>query len=84
MPRSIDGRLFGCTQNAVAMVWKKTLARLEISDLHWHDLRHEGITLLFTKGLSPIEASSISGHKSFVMLKRYVHLRAANLLAKIG
>lgn len=84
MPRSIDGRLFRCTQNAVVMVWKKTLARLEIDDLHWHDLRHEGITLLFTKGLSPIEASSISGHKSFVMLKRYTHLRAADLLAKIG
>jgi len=76
--------VFGCTANAVVMAWKKVLKRLEISDLRWHDLRHEGVSLLFGKGLNPIEASSISGHKSFVMLKRYTHLRATDLLAKIG
>lgn len=84
MPRSIDGRVFGCTANAVLMIWKRALKRLEIGDLRWHDLRHEGVSRLFEKGMSAIEASSISGHKSFVMLKRYTHLRASDLLAKIG
>jgi len=81
MPRSIDGRVFGCTANAALMIWKRVLKRLAIDDLRWHDLRHEGVSRLFEKGMSAIEASSISGHKSFVMLKRYTHLRAADLLA---
>ncbi|SCX48645.1 site-specific integrase [Variovorax sp. EL159] len=84
MPRSIDGRVFGCTANAALMIWKRVLKRLAIDDLRWHDLRHEGVSRLFEKGMSAIEASSISGHKSFVMLKRYTHLRAVDLLAKIG
>lgn len=98
MQRSPDGNLFGCTQNAVVMVWKKALksARAKylattehpvkgfLEDLRWHDLRHEAASRMFEKGLHPLEVSSITGHKSLTMLKRYTHLQPSQLLSKIG
>ena len=60
------------------------LERLEIEDLHFHDLRHEAISLLFEKGtLDMMEIAAISGHKSLSMLKRYTHLRAQKLVRKL-
>jgi hypothetical protein len=34
-------------------------------------------------GLSDQEVAAISGHKSMQMLKRYTHLRAEDLVAKL-
>ena len=45
--------------------------------LRFHDLRHEAITRLFERDLNPIQVSSISGHKTLQMLKRYTHLRTS-------
>ena len=55
-----------------------------IVGLRFHDLRHEATTRLFEKGLSVMEVSAVTGHKSLQMLKRYTHLRPADLLAKLG
>ena len=33
---------------------------------------------------NPMEVAAISGHKTLQMLKRYTHLRAAELVLKIG
>ncbi|AOK41833.1 site-specific integrase [Burkholderia vietnamiensis] len=84
LPRSIDGRVLGTTQNAVVCAWKKTMKNLGISDLRWHDLRHEAASRLFEKGLNPMEVASITGHKNLNMLRRYTHLAAENLAAKLG
>lgn len=84
MPRSIDGRVFGTTPNAVVMIWKRSIKRLDIQNLRWHDLRHEAISRLFEKGLNPIEVRQISAHKNMNMLARYTHLTAGNLIAKLG
>jgi len=56
----------------------------EIEDLRFHDLRHEATSRLFEKGLNPMEVASITGHKTLQMLKRYTHLRAEDLAAKLG
>jgi integrase len=55
-----------------------------LEDLRWHDLRHEGASRLFERGLHPLEVASITGHKSLSMLRRYTHLRPEQLLAKLG
>ena len=55
-----------------------------ISNLHFHDLRHEAISRLFEKGLNPMEVSAISGHKSMQVLKRYTHIKTKYLLKKIN
>lgn len=55
-----------------------------LSDLRWHDLRHEAVSRLFERGLSAFEVASMSGHKSMQMLKRYTHVEAARVAAKLG
>jgi integrase len=55
-----------------------------ISDLRFHDLRHEATSRLFEKGLNLMEVASITGHRTLEMLKRYTHLRASDLAAKLG
>jgi integrase len=84
LPHSIDGRVFATTQNAVVCVWKKTLKRVGIQGLRWHDLRHEAASRLFEKGLHPIEVASVTGHKNLNMLKRYTHLNPQVLAQKLG
>jgi integrase len=54
------------------------------TDLRWHDLRHEAVSRLFEKGLTAEEVMQISGHRTYAMLARYTHLRAAMLLEKLG
>jgi len=63
--------------------WTQALQRAGIEDLRFHDLRHEATSRFVEAGLSDQEVSSITGHKSMQMLKRYTHLRTENLSAKI-
>jgi len=56
-----------------------------LSDLHFHDLRHEAISRLVEAGaLSVLEVAGVAGHKTLHMLKRYTHLRAEDLARKLG
>ena len=64
-------------------VWANALERAQIANLRFHDLRHEAISQLVEKGLSDQEVAAISGHKSMQMLKRYTHLRAEDLVARL-
>ena len=47
-------------------------------------VEHEGTSRLFEKGLSMMEVSTITGHKSLSMLKRYTHLCPDTLADKLG
>lgn len=78
------GLVLDTTPNAVMCVWKRILPVLGIEDLRWHDLRHEAASRLFEKGLNPMEVATITGHKSMQMLRRYTHLKAENLIDKLG
>lgn len=60
--------------------WNLLKKKLGISDLHFHDLRHEAVSRLVEGGLSDQQVSAITGHKSMQMLKRYAHLRAEELV----
>ena len=56
-----------------------------LTDLRFHDLRHEATSRLFEKGVfDSMEVASITGHKTLQMLKRYTHLRAEDLAKKLG
>jgi integrase len=54
-----------------------------MTDLRFHDLRHEGASRFFELGLNVMEVASITGHKSLQMLQRYTHLRAEDLARKL-
>lgn len=84
--QSIDGRVFynWSASDSFNKTWARICARAGIEDLRFHDLRHEAVSRLFEKGLNPMEAASVSGHKTLAMLKRYTHLRAEDLAKKLG
>ena len=58
--------------------------RMGVEGLRFHDLRHEATSRLFELGLNPMEVAAITGHRTLAMLKRYTHLRAEDLVAKLG
>lgn len=64
-------------------MWNRIKKEVGIHDFRFHDLRHEAVSRLVEAGLSDQEVSSISGHKSMQMLKRYTHLRAEDLVEKL-
>jgi integrase len=63
--------------------WRRALKRAGITDLRFHDLRHEAVSRLVEAGLGDQEVAAISGHKSMQMLKRYTHLRAEDLVDRL-
>ena len=75
-----DGRRRPYSFNKVWLDIKRTVG---CADFRFHDLRHEAVSRFVEGGLSDQEVSAISGHKSMQMLKRYTHLRAEDLVAKL-
>jgi integrase len=73
MPR-IDARIFPYSTDAISAAFTRACQVLGIEDLHFHDLRHEGISRLFEMGRTIPQAAAVSGHRSWQSLKRYSHL----------
>jgi len=84
LPRSIDGRVFPITANALKLAFERAVKRAGIENLHFHDLRHEATSRLAEKLPNLIELASVTGHKDLRMLKRYYHPRAEDLARKLG
>lgn len=79
-----EGSVFTYTQQGFKASWRTMVKQLGITDLRFHDLRHHAVSLLFERGgLDMMEIALISGHKTLAMLKRYTHLRAADLVRKL-
>ena len=74
MPK-IDERVFPYSTDAVSAAFTRACKVLGIEDLHFHDLRHDGVSRLFEMGRTIPQAASVSGHRSWQNLKRYTHLR---------
>lgn len=60
--------------DAISAAFTRACKFLEITDLHFHDLRHEGISRLMEMGYSIPHAAKVSGHKSWQSLQRYSHI----------
>ena len=63
----------------ISKAFKVACDALGIADLHFHDLRHEGISRLFEAGYSIEQVALVSGHQSWAHLKRYTNLRPEDL-----
>lgn len=88
-PRSIDGRVFTVKPGSITSVFRDALARAQkasgqLDGLRFHDLRHEAVSRLLERGLNPIEVGMVSGHRTMSMLQRYAHLRAEDLIKRLG
>lgn len=84
LPARIDGAVFSLAPHSVSQYFLRSCRDAKVEDLHFHDLRHEGTSRLFEKGLSIMEVASITGHKTMSMLKRYTHLCPDALADKLG
>jgi integrase len=74
MPRAAP-EIFPFSTDAISAAFTRTCQFLEIEDLHFHDLRHEGISRLFEMGKTIPQVAAVSGHRTWNSLKRYSHLR---------
>jgi integrase len=74
MPRD-SSQIFPYSPDAIGAAFTRACKTLGISDLHFHDLRHEGVSRLFELGLNIPQVAAVSGHRSWTSLKRYTHLR---------
>lgn len=74
MPRT-DKEIFPYNPGTISRNFTVTCKLLGIDDLHFHDLRHEGISRLFEIGWDIPRAATVSGHRSWTSLKRYTHIR---------
>lgn len=87
VPPSICGRLSPGTINTFPTWLRRILAKPELSDivdLHWHDLRHEGTTRYFEKGLEIQEVQLSTGHASLESLQRYIEITTSDVVEKLG
>ena len=74
-------RVFPVYKQTVSKYFTEACRELSIPDLHFHDLRHHGISLLFEQGYRIEQVALVSGHRSWQHLKRYANLRPEDLHA---
>lgn len=74
MPRAAP-QMFPYSADAISAAFTRACKVLGINDLHFHDLRHDGVSRLFEMGRTIPQVAAVSGHRSWASLKRYSHLR---------
>lgn len=67
--------IFPYTVDAISAAFTRACKLLGIEDLHFHDLRHEGVSRLFEAGWTIPHVAMVSGHRSWSSLQRYTQLR---------
>lgn len=72
-------RIFPYDPRSIGAAFRRACRELEIEDLRFHDLRHEGTSRLFEAGFTIEQVSLVTGHKDWKMLRRYTNLRPEKL-----
>lgn len=85
-----DDRIFPATHKAkkssfiaLRTPFIAAMKEAEITDFHWHDLRHTCASYLMMNGVSSLEISKVLGHRTMAMVSRYAHL-APSRVSDIG
>ena len=73
------GRVFDVTISGVSSAFRCVRIRCGLHGARLHDLRHLAITRAAAKGLSTVQLSVLSGHKTLAMLARYTHVQAKDV-----
>ncbi|MDR3428986.1 site-specific integrase [Silvimonas sp.] len=81
LPRHHD-TTFNLKLASADTLWRKARNQARISDLHFHDSRHEAITQL-AKKLSVLELARMVGHRDLKSLMIYYNATATELAAKL-
>jgi len=62
----------------IQFYWNQAVAKAELKDFRFHDLRHSAASYLAMNGASLAEIAEVLGHKTLQMVKRYAHLSEAH------
>lgn len=73
MPRTFE-EVFPYTVDAIQGAWTRACRACQVDGLHFHDLRHEGVSRLFEMGWDIPKVASVSGHRDWNSMRRYTHL----------
>ncbi len=85
LPSATKGQVIPLQRMTLYHVFHAAVVRAEVKDFTFHDLRHEAMSRLAERGdFSMLELAAVSGHKTLQMLKRYTHLQAENIAAKMA
>lgn len=71
--------IFPYKADSIGASFRRACVRLQIEDLHFHDLRHEGTSRLFEQGYQIPEVAMVTGHRDWKSLKRYTQLAPSSL-----
>jgi len=74
MPKVLS-EIFPYSAESISTSWTRACKFLDIEDLHFHDLRHEGVSRLFEMDWDIPRVASVSGHRDWNSMRRYTHLR---------
>lgn len=80
----LDKDGFGVRGDSITRAFRRACKRAGIEDLRFHDLRHEGISRLFERGLTIEEVAMVSRHADWRSLKIYTQLSREKIAAKMG
>lgn len=71
--------VFPYNHESVSAAFERACDTLQIEDLRFHDLRHEGVSRLFELGYSAMEVMLVSGHRDVNSLRRYLQIAPERL-----
>ena len=74
MPQVCE-EIFPYNSDSISTSWTRACKFLEIQNLHFHDLRHDGVSRLFEMDWDIPRVASVSGHRDWNSMRRYTHLR---------
>jgi integrase len=75
-------RVFPYNGRSLGTAFRRICRELKISDLRFHDLRHEATSRLFEAGFDIPEVALVTGHKDWKMLRRYLNLQPHQLVTR--
>lgn len=79
-----EGRIFPIHPQTISKYFHEACVALNIPDLRFHDLRHEGTSRLFEDGYLIQQVALVTGHKDWRHLRRYTNLRPEDLHRDAG
>ena len=79
---SRDPKIDGTPIKRFNKAWKACLKEADISDFHFHDLRHTFASNMLLSGASLKDVKEAMGHSDISMTDRYSHLTLSHLLQK--
>jgi integrase len=83
LPQRIVGvnRVYTVTQEGTGLAWRNAVKKAKMSDVHFHDLRHEWASRFMEAGGTLTELMTAGGWSSLLMVQRYSKADDARIAA---